>query len=79
MVLPVLKNKMYDYILNNDDGVTAMQLAEVFDTDLHTVSGILIRLRGDGKVKKMHSPVRGGATLWYPNNRFYYVGKSRKY
>lgn len=73
-----LKNRMYEYIQTKEEGVTAVHLQEVFQVNLHQVSGALIKLRNEGKIGKVHGEGRGAPNIWVANSRVLMAGLSKK-
>lgn len=73
-----LKAKVYEYIQTKDEGVTAIHLQEIFQVNLHQISGALIKLRNEGKIGKVHGEGRGAPNLWVAHSKFQMAGLSKK-
>lgn len=73
------KNLVYEYVLNSENGTTAVQISEALNMEIHTVNGLLSKLRMDGKLIKTHGARRADASIWMPNGKFYLVGHRRGY
>ena len=71
------KTMVYDYVMNCDGGVTAIEIANALNIDIHTVNGVLTKLRLDGKLVKKHGAMRRDANIWAPNGKFYLIGRNR--
>ena len=65
-----MKDRVYEYILTKEEGVTAVHLNEVFPIGLHKIGGILLQLRNEGKVGKQHSKTRNTPNVWFANTQF---------
>lgn len=73
------KNKVYEYVLNSENGATASQIAQALDMELRAVNGLLAKLRRDGKLLKTRGALRADANIWIPNGRYYPIGHNRRY
>lgn len=70
------KSDVYQYIQDNED-VTATEIARYFSCDLSHISGILVRLRRDGKIIKVRAEKSNDPALWRCNPQYYIIGKTR--
>lgn len=70
------KSDVYQYIQDNED-VTATEIARHFSCDVPHISGILVRLRRDGKIIKVRAEKRNDPALWRCNPQYYIIGKTR--
>ena len=70
MAKHVLKNLVLEYIQSVEGGVTVRQLQEVFNESSHKIGGALLRLRNDGKVRKVEGNKRDVPTTWYAISNF---------
>lgn len=72
----VTKTMVYKYIQECDE-VTAIQVAKHFDCDVMMASGLLQRLKGDGKITKRKGEKVADPSIWYPDPNYY--SKARGY
>ena len=72
-MVSITKTMVYKYVQECDE-VTAIQVARHFDCDVMMASGLLQRLKGDGKLAKRKGVRVADPSIWYldPN---YYVKK----
>ena len=66
----VTKTMVYKYVKECDE-VTATQVARHFDCDVMMASGLLQRLKGDGKLAKRKGVKVADPSIWYPDPNYY--------
>ena len=73
------KNLVYEYVLNSENGATAVQISEALNMELRAVNGLLSKLRMDGKLIKARGTRKADANIWLPNGKYYPIGHHRRY